>query len=73
MTETKLVKLITVLDFCVGVFFIYCVPAMVLEIASMVKRCTSAHKPCMVVGWVWLDGCGLVGKWFAGCVGWCVG
>ena len=23
--------------------------------------------------WVWEDGCELVGKWFAGCVGWCVG
>ena len=44
-----------------------------LGIASIVKRCTLAQKPCMVAGWVWIDGCDLVGKWFAGCVGWCVG
>ena len=39
----------------------------------MVKRCTSAQKPCMVAGWVWVGGCQMVGKWFAGRVGWCVG
>ena len=44
-----------------------------LGVASIVTRCTSAQKLCMVAGWVLVDGCELVGKWFAWCGGWCVG
>ena len=62
-----------VLGCCVGGSSIFMSSGNSLGIVSIVKRCASAQKPCMVAGWVWVDVCELVGKCFAGCVGWCVG
>ena len=74
VTDAYLDNLLTTLICCVGGSFISVCPSNSLGIASILKRCASAKNPCMVAGWVWVDGCQLVdSRWHAVCVGWYVG